>query len=134
MAPRKASVSSSWVSIAWAVATALVAAVFAGGGFYYITRSTLDRHDNAISELTKVLKEEASTRDRLMKEEAIKRDEVRKDFMVAVEKQTSTFLSLNEKISNINADVKVQSSRYEQVIDGLNKLREDVRSTIPGRK
>lgn len=128
MAPRKT--ASNWIPIVWAIGIAIVGWVFAGGIFYATTGSKLAHHDVAISELTKVLKEESIKRDQILKEEALKREEVRKDFLVAMKDQSTVFTGFNDKLSNINADVKVQNSRYESVIDRLNKLGEDVKQTV----
>jgi hypothetical protein len=110
---------SSWIPLAWTVGSVVVGIIFSGGVLYATISGTLSRHDSAIVDLTRVLKDEA-----------LKREEVRKEYMGAMGKQTEIFLGMNEKLATLSADTRVQASRYETVTDRLNKLGEDVKDVL----
>lgn len=124
---------ATWVPIAWTIGIATLAFVFALGVFYATQqvnvsslRSDLNgmaaRYNNGISELTKVIKEEALKRESMEKTEAEKREGLRKEYLSLMRDQTKTFGELGDKIVGVSTKVEVMGTRYEAVDRRLNEF------------
>lgn len=130
MAPRAKVSPFSWAPFVWTVVAAVIGVIFSIGGFYATITGTLNRHNEAITELTKVLKEENSSRIAMEKNEANNREKLRAEYLGLMKDQTVVFTGMADKMSSLITKVEVMGTRYEKINEDVKKVLENT-SPVP---